>query len=82
MAYPAELDYMDGRIPRPIMSQMPQLLRRRYIAARRPWEVPTYQWSLLHPADTRSTGRYFQVVDKILPGPKLDALTLKGFLAR
>lgn len=36
-------------------------------------------------ADTRSTGRYFQVmahtaVDKILPGPELDALTAeKGF---
>ena len=58
---------------------MPQLLRRRNIAARRPWEVPTHQWSLLrvrirNPLDALP-GYGSITVDKIPPGPKLDALT-------
>ena len=42
-------------------------------------ETPNASTVVVPPADTRSTGRYFQVmaqtVDKIPPGPKLDALT-------
>jgi hypothetical protein len=49
-------------------------------------ESPTHPMVVVPHADRRSTGRYFQVmaqsaIDKIPPGPKLDALIVERVLA-
>ncbi len=59
---------------------MPQLLRPRNIATRGPWTVPPPFTVVALCADTKSTGLAFpamarSAIDKIPPGPKLDALT-------
>ena len=63
-----------------VLSEVPKLLRCGHRGTPKAVEIPNLSMAVVLSADMRSTGRCFQVmapttVDKIPPGPKLDALT-------
>src|SRR5215813_12136658 len=69
-----------GRLPRPLLPQVPRLLRCRDRRASRPRKVPTHPRSLRYmrlrsQLDAPSKVLTQSAVDRIPPGPTLDTLT-------
>jgi hypothetical protein len=67
-------------IPCPILPYVPTLLRCRHRGTGRPWKIPNPFTVVALGVATKSAGHSFQAmaqsaVDKIPPGPQLDALT-------